>query len=1546
MHECESHGTCCVEKGCVSKTEQSIELDQPVQLVKAYLAGGERIFTDVAQTLGSDIVPMLEAECLSDNWNWTPFVWKPDVWNEERSACQPCTPDTYSTGVRCQRCDAGFQVNDDRTLCVACPAGWYSSASNDAWQLNLQKRVSTNVFRREALNTESDTFEFVFQQPFDLSRGLTIRMTASSIPDVAVAVDMVDVAGRQTSLQVTRHFRATFTTADFAFAGVGSCTNPRGRFVNASDKLTCEIAQTGNLWHPFIPARCSTPLGASAHWNPTDRGSCEIMRTGFTWQPLIPQACRDRRGVVVQARAHQSRAGCELAEHATGYVWSDAVPERCTDADGQVLQNVTIITHDLDGQKNTLTFDVSNQESCNNAVRDIFGNGTNSTGASVLDPFTRYNFELNCETVCEIGRSARTWDYGEGFCTTPIRTRTEDVNRLACEGTPASRTGNTWNVISAEGCKFEVGRFPVLEGYQDVWSCEMFYTGNEWKNYEPKFCADANLVHIEPVPPDEEACEVGTHPTGYTWTDQVNQGCKDSTGAYTGTGTDQFTCEKFYTGYYWHDSVPASCKNSRGSAVNFLVDGLGNYIPTSSEDCETVATGNTWNLDTARIQRLVFTAAPTANDWEGHMTVLALRQRDTGIDLLPRGTWLPDDKVDFSPADESSGIVCERCLPGLEPNALSKATECQRCNTRGEGFYSPDGIACIQCPSGRRPASLTSGFIDGHKQVFDDAQCEPCPTRFAGRLGLCRQCPSGNEPNVDHTVCIPCAPGFAGVSGECLQCPNGTEPNEINSTCMPCRAGYAGVLGLCTRCLPAFQPNDARTACDRCKHQAEPGTPNCADDDSFVNQYGDGCASYKRGVMTAGHENHARCVEDGADLQCQVSCETCPAEKYSTDGVVCAKCDPGHTVNADQTGCEECPYGQFGTDGVTCAFCEDGSEVATFRAATRCKSCKLRDVGYYSSGGAFCAVCPEGKQPDRERTRCEPCPTGSLRLGTLQDIASQVCEYCADGQTTTPQSNTACMYCLSGMAGLNGQCVACPAGKHPNPARTACIRCPDGTHSQNGRECMPCPEGLHPDADQSRCEECPAGFVEQSNECVRCDASKQPALDRVSCQQCDLDGIGVDGMCLKCDKEGRSLLTGELLPQIPNINSTYLWETASTYGRTSDVGGTCISSAGVPLWQFRDQQECENARAPSNYVWINDVEGFCTTSNGQVIAEFSDQLSCVSTSNVWTSPVLGYCRDRNGQRVAHPQVTCESSTVVANNVWHPAANTACEDRVPVYCRQHSISLANAEIAELEHELNENSAINQLWREVPGFVLIAAGIVAAYACCRCAEAEAKYRSRNSNAELRPKVKDSASPPVTPPTRKGILSRVGSKGTSAAGQKYMVDDLPDKQARKSREKEEKKASEAKAKDERKAIKGKVKAEKKAAKAAAKAAEKAETSARKVEQAEALALEDKPEDADADDATETAEIQAGDSDSSEADDASNDGKSIHSSEDEAAKESDSDSDDAEKEPDSDSESDSAPEPEPEPVFFSWEEGFTGRAEPDIADVVASLNRPMLFR
>ena len=892
-----------------------------------------------------------------------------------------------------------------------------------------------------------------------------------------------------------------------------------------------------------------------------------------------------------------------------------------------------------------------------------------------------------------------------------------------------------------------------------------------------------------------------------------------------------------------------------------------------------------------------------------------------------------------------AGGPCTSCPPGTRPEG-SPLTICASCSLEGEASFSADGLACTDCAIGSQPSVLRD-------------TCTSCSTRDLWLHGECRQCFSGKEPNADHTLCLSCVPGFAGVSGECSLCANGTEPNAVNSTCMPCRAGYAGVLGVCERCQPAFQPNDALTQCDRCKAQTDPGTARCIDDDSFADRFGDGCATYSRGVLTGGQENRLACARDGADVSCPVSCETCPAEQYSTDGIACFKCDPGYAVNANQTGCDECPYGQFGTDGATCALCDDGYEVATLRAATRCKSCKLRDAGYFSSGGAFCTVCPQGKQPDKERTRCDPCPVGSLRLGTLQEVASQVCEYCPDGQTTTPQSMTACMYCLSGMAGRDGGCETCSVGKEPNGARTACIRCPAGTYSR-GRECVHCPSGLQPDPTQSRCDECPAGFVEILHECVRCDASTAPATDGTSCEQCSVDGIGVDGQCFPCDKEGRSLLTGELLPQIPNINSTDLWLTASTYGRTSDVGGSCISGSGAPLWQYTGQSVCENARVPSNYEWVRKVDGFCKDARGEVIP-FSDQLSCISTSNLWAPSVQGFCRNEKGERVAHPRDTCETSTVVANNVWEPAANTACEDHIPVYCRQISVDLAALETAQLQYELDENSLANQLWREVPGFAFICGAIIAAFAICRCADAEVKYRKRIAKANLESKAKDS--PPVTPP-KSGLFSIRASK-SNAAGQKYLVDSSDSDKAKQKRDKEAAAALKNRIKEERKAAQAEEKAaakiereDAKLAKAAAKVAAKQEAVAAKAAAKEkTLTIENEDDDdhddddSDDDDGSDVEDGKKSEDDDDD-DDTAEDGKSGDDDSDDENTEDDEKKDgDAEDSSDDESEeeeedSDAEPEPEPEPVAFSWEEGFKERREPDIGDVVASLNRPMLFR
>ena len=142
---------------------------------------------------------------------------------------------------------------------------------------------------------------------------------------------------------------------------------------------------------------------------------------------------------------------------------------------------------------------------------------------------------------------------------------------------------------------------------------------------------------------------------------------------------------------------------------------------------------------------------------------------------------------------------------------------------------------------------------------------------------------------------------------------------------------------------------------------------------------------------------------------------------------------------------------------------------------------------------------------------------------------------------------------------------------------------------------------------------------------------------------------------------------------------------------------------------------------------------------------YTDQTTGSGTGNVWRPPVRGDCREKNGERAAYPNGACEAATGLAENVWIPQANTACEDRVPDYCRQHSLDLAATETIQLEHELDHNSLANQLWREVPRFAFICGAVVLGYMLCRCAIAVAQFRHRR---EREGKTKE-ASPPATPP-----------------------------------------------------------------------------------------------------------------------------------------------------------------------------------------------------
>jgi hypothetical protein len=1059
-----------------------------------------------------------------------------------------------------------------------------------------------------------------------------------------------------------------------------ACRDSSGLTVQAASKDACEL--TGNT---FSPSNCTGGGDASS------QEACELTGNRFT-----DAACVDGNGNSVDNLAG-SRVLCEV--NGNTYVRAN-----CTNG-GNAASRVTC-------ERTTKTFTMRTCTGGGNASSLELCERTGNTfspatciGPTVLEPFSKFGLQHNCSTICTVGRKVPNWMLGEGWCTDNQMVTTGATDRVSCEGPPDSPTGNTWNAISETGCKIDSGGSGpdiLVEGADNEWDCEMFYTGNTWKPFEPEFCQSPQRTNLVPTPPDRSTCEVGVHSTGYIWTDTVKEGCLNAANQYTSIGIDRLSCEVFPTGYKWSSAIPAACISQTGQPVQFVTDGAGNAIIASAESCEVVATGNKWNLDARKIDKMLFTANPTGAGWEGHMMVLKMAQRNTDVNLLSRGSWHPAHAAELVPADEFSGIQCERCTPGKEPDLTAAATGCVSCKQRGPGFYNSDGIECIECPAGHQPASSPGPFIDGVRSLLEDATCVQCQARFAGQRGICERCPSGTEPSSDHTSCVSCTSGFAGVAGECHRCANGTESSAANTSCVPCRAGYAGVFGVCVRCDAGHEPSGDRTSCSQCKAQADPGTTNCVDDPSFRNSYGEDCASYTEGVLTAGHENHALCKQDGADLLCQVSCKTCPAEEYSPSGIACLRCDRGYSVNANQSACDPCPSGRFGIDGRTCAQCLGGEEPTSSQAATECKPCKLKGVAYYSDGGAACAICPAGTQPIENRTRCQTCPVGKLR--TQQDPGI-LCTGCPDGKTTSAKVGGECIYCRAGQAGLNGQCDACSPGRFPSPGRTACLSCPVGRYSLDGRRCAVCSQGREPNPGKTGCVDCPRGHIELNSECSRCAASTKPNLEMTQCTPCPTSGIGVDGICSQCDAIGYSL-AGQSFVEIPNINISDL---PQRYGRVSDVGGSCTDRDGAPVWEFVANTSCEEARVDGGFTWTQAVAGYCIDSGGVRFPELSDQVSCIASGKIWIPLVPGFCSDRRGERVASPRDACEIAVVLARNVWSPPLNTACEPRVEVYCRQYALDLAAKEKTELEKKLEENSVAAQLWRAVPGFVLVCGGV---------------------------------------------------------------------------------------------------------------------------------------------------------------------------------------------------------------------------------------------
>lgn len=295
---------------------------------------------------------------------------------------------------------------------------------------------------------------------------------------------------------------------------------------------------------------------------------------------------------------------------------------------------------------------------------------------------------------------------------------------------------------------------------------------------------------------------------------------------------------------------------------------------------------------------------------------------------------------------------------------------------------------------------------------------------------------------------------------------------------------------------------------------------------------------YLEGVQSADCRQHPcslgeRCTVDRLSLHC----ELCPNGQISVDGIECETCQPGKQHNANHTACVGCVEGKHSSAATAgmCDPCSPGTQpAANYDTCTECPagffsafgvSCMPCAAGHISvASAAYCTECAAGRSSGEGRTVCESCLTGKTRpqgqpeclpciAGMEPDAVGQSCVPCAEpgyvsrsGQLCTPcepgtmpfLNRTGCSSCPPGMAGIDGTCGLCQAGRYAESKTT----------------CSPCDAGMEPTEDKSGCQ-CKVGtYDSKSIGLIDCDGAVVSASSATSgiCTECP--------PCLDCSERG------------------------------------------------------------------------------------------------------------------------------------------------------------------------------------------------------------------------------------------------------------------------------------------------------------------------------------------------------------------------------------------------------------------------------------------
>lgn len=436
---------------------------------------------------------------------------------------------------------------------------------------------------------------------------------------------------------------------------------------------------------------------------------------------------------------------------------------------------------------------------------------------------------------------------------------------------------------------------------------------------------------------------------------------------------------------------------------------------------------------------------------------------------LVNGNCKPNCPIGYSPVEENSSFMCEKCLDGncAYCNDVTSTCQCKEC--KSDYFLMPNGTCSKNC-------TISEGYYPSYIYIPDlnrtILRCDHCHSTCNTCNGLsdknCLTCHLNAHLTSDYQ-CKSCAEGSVFENDVCEKC---KDPN-----CRQCSPSDT-----CISCIYPFKKADGQ--CVTC---------NETDFKSYFVQ-GDNC------------------------LKCDPVCLTCNGPTETS----CLTCPENTFLAKNNTCVAKCPEGQVGVNG-KCISCEDINckECGENR---KCKTCK---DPFVLSNNTCKHECPESQYPD-ENKKCQPCNTSCKQCSSQNNCTAckntlfldheacvpscgagkvpidRICHECIEGCTECINLQT-CNTCNTSYLKEEGHCVKnCTDGYFQK--RRNCEKCPSTCKTCDSKDnCTTC---VDENADPNKnCESCKLNhYTDKDNRCLPCNI--------VNCESCK--NTDRTETCLKC----------------------------------------------------------------------------------------------------------------------------------------------------------------------------------------------------------------------------------------------------------------------------------------------------------------------------------------------------------------------------------------------------------------------------------------------